>query len=96
MRKKIFIKSYLRLFRQILICRDEELKVMECPFCKIVKKEANAHIVCETDNLITLLDIDPINEGHILVMLIFMYSQDIKTMDSAGNTRKVRLNVQLK
>ena len=41
---------------------------MECPFCKIVKKEANAHIVCETENLIALLDIDPINEGHILVI----------------------------
>lgn len=42
---------------------------MECPFCKIVKKEANAHIVCETENLIALLDIAPINEGHILVIL---------------------------
>ena len=41
---------------------------MECPFCNIIKKEASAHIVYESENVIALLDIDPINEGHILVL----------------------------
>lgn len=41
---------------------------MECPFCNIIKKEADAHIIYESENVIALLDIDPINEGHVLVL----------------------------
>ena len=41
---------------------------MECPFCKIIKKQAEAHIIYESENIIAFLDIDPINEGHILIV----------------------------
>ena len=41
---------------------------MGCPFCNIIKKEADAHIIYESENIIALLDIDPINEGHVLVI----------------------------
>lgn len=41
---------------------------MECPFCNIINKKADAHIVYESEKLIALLDIEPINEGHILVI----------------------------
>ena len=41
---------------------------MECPFCKIIEKKQEAYIIYESENIIAFLDIDPINEGHILVI----------------------------
>lgn len=41
---------------------------MECPFCKIIKKQAEAHVIYESENIIAFLDIDPINEGHVLIV----------------------------
>ena len=41
---------------------------MNCPFCKIIEKQVDSFIVYESSNVITFLDIDPINEGHILVV----------------------------
>lgn len=40
---------------------------MECIFCKIVSREIEAYIIYEDDDLISFLDIDPINEGHVLI-----------------------------
>ena len=39
-----------------------------CDFCKIIRKELPAHIVYENNNLISFLDIDPISEGHVLIV----------------------------
>lgn len=39
-----------------------------CTFCSIAKHEIKANVVYETDELISFLDIDPINEGHVLVI----------------------------
>lgn len=41
---------------------------MECIFCKIVNKEIDSYIIYEDKDLIAFLDIDPINEGHILII----------------------------
>lgn len=41
---------------------------MECPFCNIINKEAEAYIVYESENIVAVLDIDPINEGHVLIL----------------------------
>lgn len=41
---------------------------MECPFCKIIEKKQEAYIIYESENVIAFLDIDPINEGHILIV----------------------------
>ncbi|MGL4453187.1 MAG: HIT family protein [Sarcina sp.] len=41
---------------------------MECAFCKIVSGEIESYIIYEDDDLISFLDIDPINEGHILII----------------------------
>ncbi|MBQ8279385.1 MAG: HIT family protein [Roseburia sp.] len=41
---------------------------MECPFCKIIEKQAEAHVIYESENIIAFLDIDPINEGHVLIV----------------------------
>lgn len=39
-----------------------------CVFCQIIKKEADAHIVYESDKVISFLDIEPIHDGHVLIL----------------------------
>lgn len=39
-----------------------------CEFCKIINKQAPANIVYESENVIAFLDIDPIHEGHVLIV----------------------------
>ena len=39
-----------------------------CIFCKIVEKKLESNIVYESNNIIAFLDIDPINEGHVLIV----------------------------
>ncbi len=40
----------------------------KCTFCKIIKKEIPAYIIYENSVACVILDIDPINEGHILIL----------------------------
>lgn len=40
----------------------------KCVFCQIIKKESPAEIIFENHNIIAFLDIDPINDGHVLVI----------------------------
>ena len=40
----------------------------ECVLCKIINKEIECKIIYETESIISFLDIDPINEGHILII----------------------------
>lgn len=42
--------------------------LMDCIFCNIIKKEAPSEIIYEDDDIIAILDINPINYGHLLVM----------------------------
>ena len=42
--------------------------IVNCIFCKIANKEIESNIVYESNNIIAFLDIDPINEGHILIV----------------------------
>ena len=39
-----------------------------CVFCEIINKQLEAHIVYEDNLLISFLDIDPIHEGHVLIV----------------------------
>ena len=41
---------------------------MECIFCKIVRHELPAEILFENDNVVAILDINPIHYGHALVI----------------------------
>lgn len=36
--------------------------------CEIINKQSQAHIVYEDSQLISFLDIDPIHEGHVLIV----------------------------
>jgi histidine triad (HIT) family protein len=40
----------------------------DCIFCKIINKEIPAHIVWENDRFIAMLDIRPVNPGHLLII----------------------------
>ncbi len=40
----------------------------DCIFCKIAKKEIPSDIIFENKNLMAILDIMPVNPGHILVV----------------------------
>jgi histidine triad (HIT) family protein len=39
-----------------------------CTFCKIIKKEFQTKLVYEDDIAIAFMDIQPVNEGHVLVV----------------------------
>ena len=41
---------------------------MDCVFCDIIRKKAEAEIIYENDKIISFLDIRPINFGHTLVV----------------------------
>ena len=40
----------------------------ECVFCKIVKKEIPTDKIYDDENFIAILDINPVNPGHTLVV----------------------------
>ena len=40
----------------------------DCAFCNIIKKQANAYVVYESDTIEAFLDIEPIHEGHVLIV----------------------------
>lgn len=42
--------------------------MISCIFCQIIKKELPASLVFEDEQTIAFLDINPINEGHILII----------------------------
>ena len=39
-----------------------------CLFCEIAEHKRDAYVVDETDKTITFLDIEPANEGHVLII----------------------------
>lgn len=39
-----------------------------CIFCKIIKKEIPSEIIWEDANFLAFLDVEPINEGHTLII----------------------------
>lgn len=39
-----------------------------CVFCDIVKRKQAAYVVDETEKTMTILDIEPANEGHVLII----------------------------
>lgn len=39
-----------------------------CVFCEIINKQSPAHIIYENSKIISFLDIEPIHEGHVLIV----------------------------
>jgi histidine triad (HIT) family protein len=44
------------------------LKQEDCIFCKIIEKSIPSNIVFEDETVIAFLDIQPINNGHVLIV----------------------------
>jgi histidine triad (HIT) family protein len=40
----------------------------DCVFCSIIEKRADASIVFEDDQVVAIMDIQPVNPGHVLVI----------------------------
>ena len=40
----------------------------DCIFCKIVKGEIPSYRVSETDDVLVILDVNPLSKGHVLVL----------------------------
>ena len=40
----------------------------DCIFCKIVRREAPAHVVCEDERTLVFMDIFPVADGHTLII----------------------------
>ena len=46
-----------------------ELKKMsKCAFCNIINRECESKLIYETESIVSFLDRDPINEGHLLIV----------------------------
>ena len=46
-----------------------ELKKMsKCVFCNIINRECESKLIYETESIVSFLDRDPINEGHLLIV----------------------------
>lgn len=47
---------------------DERITPEQCIFCKIVRKEAPAHVVTEDARTLVFMDLFPATDGHVLVI----------------------------
>jgi histidine triad (HIT) family protein len=54
---------------------------VDCIFCKISKKEIPSNVVYENERFLAFLDINPIKEGHTLI-IPKEHNEDVFTMES--------------
>lgn len=78
----------------------------QCIFCRIIRGEAEAHVVSRNDRVTAFLDIHPVTRGHLLVVpnghcpkLAALQAQDAAAMvvmaqDLAGALRRAPLGVE--
>lgn len=65
-----------------------------CLFCDIANHKEDAYVVDETEKTITFLDIDPANEGHVLIIPkihvdSFIDLPDAYVLEITAVTRKI-------
>jgi histidine triad (HIT) family protein len=61
-----------------------------CIFCQITKHEAPAHIVHEDELVMAILDIDPISDGHTLI-IPKKDVRDLHSLDSETGKRVMEI-----
>ncbi len=54
----------------------------ECIFCKIVNKEIPAEVIYEDEKVLVFLDINPITQGHLLVIPKNHYENILETPEN--------------
>jgi histidine triad (HIT) family protein len=70
-----------------------------CIFCKIVRGEAPAFTVCEDEHTLVFMDINPVSDGHALVVTKPHFTNLFETTDEvlravAATSRRVALGLQ--
>lgn len=55
-------------FRDFVAKNNNSFIMEKCTFCKIIDKEFQSSIVYEDDIAIAFMDIQPVNEGHVLIV----------------------------
>jgi len=64
-----------------------------CLFCKIVKKEIPAEIIYEDEIILSFLDIDPINQGHLLIIPKIHFF-DLDELDEETAVRIMKFSIK--
>lgn len=54
---------------------------MNCIFCKIARKEISSSLVFENEDIFAFLDINPVSDGHVLVIPKAHYEKMTDTPD---------------
>ncbi len=69
----------------------------DCIFCKIVKKEIPCNLVYEDENFLAFLDIEPVSDGHLLIIpkkhIIWMQDADDKIISGIFKLSKKLMTV---
>lgn len=69
---------------------DYNVEEKDCIFCKIINKEIDAISLYEDDLLQVIMDIDPINDGHLLIIpKAHKLDLDDLTQDESTNIMKL-------
>lgn len=55
-----------------------------CIFCKIINREVPVEIIYENDDIIAILDIMPVNKGHILILPKQHFANIMETPDQTA------------
>jgi len=64
-----------------------------CLFCKIVRKEIPAEIIYEDEIILSFLDIDPINHGHLLI-IPKMHFLDLDELDEETAVHIMKFSIK--
>ena len=70
------------------------MTVPSCIFCEIVCGTAQSSIVYEDDTVVAFMDIQPVNQGHILVVPR-AHAAQLSEMDQETGARLFRVAMQL-
>lgn len=57
----------------------------DCIFCKIVREEAEADFIFESENFFAIRDVNPVAEGHTLVISKKHFANLLDIPDTLGN-----------
>jgi histidine triad (HIT) family protein len=68
----------------------------DCVFCKIVRKEAQSSVVYEDSEVLALMDIKPVSEGHTLIITKRHYEDIFDTPEEQiANVHKITKRIAL-
>lgn len=66
----------------------------DCIFCNILTGEAEASLVHRDEQVAAFMDIQPVNEGHLLVVPV-QHSADLAGLDEAAGERMFAVGMRL-